>query len=889
MAAKLPTSKYNYTRSYGNFRGVELGGDGSGIDKSRLSYAENMWRDYDGDGGGIIESIPGYRRIEGFGGKIHSIYLQKVGEGKDYLLIHAGTALYRMKVSERDQYRLDMKIATLEDKKCAHFSHGGKVYILSDKKIIEVNEQGEAIEVGTEGAVPYSPIITMNGEPYEQKNLLTGSFRARLLLSDPSEYTYCTPGLKFTVLDSVLGTCAVSGIDRMYTGELYIPSIATIGGKRYKVIEISEQAFSLCTLISEIHVAEGVEIIRNNAFSYCTRAKKIFLPRSVHTIEHGAFDNCHEMTDVYLGAGLKTLGGAAFIECWVLERIHYAGTSEAFDAIEGKEEADEYEIVYSDEDRSVELTLPISSACTSVCGVTENGEETDFVTVVENGSIVGVRVNSKSAWDRVSDFLISAYDTEQSYDFSIRDKTYNGYSAITGCTVAEVFDNRVFLSGNPELPNTVFYSSIERAGMQNPLYFGALNYFNDGVGGYPVRAILAANDSLAVFKSGDDGSGSIFYHTPTVTGDDYVPKIYPTSYVHSGIGTYGAAISFMDDPIFLGDGGVYALTKKAINYERSVVCRSHNVNYDLLKGDLTCASMTKWKGYLVVLVGEKAYLGDSRATFTHRTGGSEYEWFLLNGLGSYEGDTPVWRYDSRSIGNLAVHENPGEIYPGTVYSKEIDGENVYYGIQDGVEYSIYTTGERAGGSFFPATAVLGAGELLFFGTESGAVMVFNNDKRGTPPDVISDMADFDPEEYKRVMGRRIHPLYYSFDNHAVRYSIKTLYDDCGIPHLTKSTVKHSLVVKCRCYSEAEVLCEVGTNSSEYKEVTRFPGGVFSFSEMNLEALALSPADYASLPISEKEGGWTEKQITLFTEGYACPIGIASISYRYYVKGKIKRS
>ena len=97
----------------------------------------------------------------------------------------------------------------------------------------------------------------------------------------------------------------------------------------------------------------------------------------------------------------------------------------------------------------------------------------------------------------------------------------DGIFAILGCTVCENFDGRVFISGHPELPNTVFYSARDESGENNPLYFGELNYFCDGTGPFGVCSILAAAESLAIFKSGDDGGGSIYYHTPKETGDDY--------------------------------------------------------------------------------------------------------------------------------------------------------------------------------------------------------------------------------------------------------------------------------------------------------------------------------------------------------------------------------
>ena len=139
------------------------------------------------------------------------------------------------------------------------------------------------------------------------------------------------------------------------------------------------------------------------------------------------------------------------------------------------------------------------------------------------------------------------------------------------------------------------------------------------------------------------------------------------------------------------------------------------------------------------------------------------------------------------------------------------------------------------------------------------------------------------------MKNTLHPEYYSFDRRAVRYALKTVYDNCGVPHLSKSTVKHSLIVKCRCAYGTKLHVEVGTEGRDYKEIAEFPGGAFSFGELNFEALCLDTVDTHTVPIREKEKDWIEKQVTVYTEGYASPIGIYTIAYRYRISGRVKNN
>ena len=874
-----------YTRKYSDIRGVELGGSGAEISKSRLAYSENLYRDYEGDDSAVIESIPGYRRIASLGGRVHSIILQRVGEGEEYLLIHSGEGLYRMKISERNSGAAPPKIAALPDRKCAHFTHGGRVYILTGDGILSVSPDG-TVGDGAAGDAPYLPVIEVNGESHEDKNLLSDKARARYIISGAGEYDYGTPGIKYTVLDRSLRTCAASGIDYAFSGALYIPGYTKIGGETYRVVEILPHAFSHLLGLTELYIGEGVEKVGTSAFRYCISLSRASLAPSVYEISGSAFEGCTGMTDIYLDTGLAIIGYGAFVERSQSLVIHYAGSQHQFNKIEGTSDISAVEKRFNDGYSSHELLLPAPRGTVSVIGVTEDGNAVGFTSVTDGKYTAAVRLTSSADISRAHEYIMTVKYESTPYSFAAGKET-DGKAAILGCTVAESFDNRIFLAGNPKLPNTVFYSSASREDGKAALYFGSLSYFNDGTGGYPVSALLSTGGLLAVLKSGDDGSGSIFYHTPTDTGDEMMPRVYAVSYAHSGIGAVGEAISFMDDPVFLSRGGLFALDKKDISLERSVVCRSHNVNFGLEKEDLSSASMTVWQGYLVILTGERAYLADSRATFRHRSGGAEYEWFTLSGLGSFEGDREVWRYNSFEDDFLSAHEDEGEVYPGELYSYFRGKDEIFYGVVEGKKYSLYKTGERSGGAFYPATVALGVGELLFFGTEGGALMLFNNDKRGVAPDSLRLIPGFDPEEYRARAGSGLHPEFYSREGHAVRYALKTASDSCDAPHLPKSTVKHSLAIRARCVSPAVLRVEVGTGGDGVRELTAFPGGRLSFGECDLSSLSLTAEEYQTVPIAERERDWIEKQLTVYTDGYASPIAISMIAYRYTVGGRIR--
>ena len=119
-------STAEYTNSYGGFRGVELNAASLVSSRSRLAYAENMYKDYDGDGSEVIESIPGFRCFANYGQTVHAIYYQRSMSGNgDHLIVHVGSRLMRHPVSDINRKSsTGTQIATLENTKSFGFAFG---------------------------------------------------------------------------------------------------------------------------------------------------------------------------------------------------------------------------------------------------------------------------------------------------------------------------------------------------------------------------------------------------------------------------------------------------------------------------------------------------------------------------------------------------------------------------------------------------------------------------------------------------------------------------------------------------------------------------------------------------------------------------------------------
>lgn len=888
-----------YTVSYRDMCGVDFSVSGTKNQKRRYAYTENMYRDYDGDGGSIIESVPGFRRIASFGGTIHGIYAHKNSDGESFTVVHASNKIYRFQTSMRDSLSNLAPIAEISDNKSSAFRHGENLYVIDGINILKISADGEATKITEDSPEVYVPTTFYNGRRIEQRNLLTKKFKEINLIGPAETLIYGTDGLMYQITNESLGLCAVVGIRSSFRGVLNIPSYARIGEKQYKVDEIADNAFKNNTNIAGVKIGIGLYRIGKFAFANCTALNTVYAGNAPAIIDNSAFSGCTTLISFFLGTNIQRFGSSVFNGCTNLKDIKYSSDESEFKKIENHEDLAGLLITSFTEDRSLTIEIKLSTPTSEISSVTLDGTAfTTYLEVRRSDLIISIIF---SIYDRrtiegkeiviegtAADGTLDAF--EGSKDF-ISDTGYaeSGYKAIAGCTLSENFDGRAFVSGNPTLPGTVFFTSRDN-GKDAPLYFGVYNYFSDGFGTFGITSMLSAADSLLVFKKGDDGGGSIFYHTPQETGNDIIPKIYPVSYTHNGIGAIGKSISFFDDPVFISKNGVSAIDKRIISLDRSIACRSHSVNARLLSENLEEASLAEWCGYLALGINGKIFLADSRATYIHESGSREYEWYYLCDIGTRRGAARVYRYSSVVHSGYKMHETPEKIVTERVFSSTVNDETIYYTYIGNEKYEVHPTEEFSGGTLNPLTVLAGfENNLLFFGTSNGDLCIFNNDKRGVAPKRILSSADFDSEDYARYYARRIHPDFYSFNGHSMRCGARTAPYDCELPDITKNSVKHSLTLKCRICGSGKIKCEVKTNRSGYEEYATYPNGIPDFSSWNFSSLTLDSEETVSLPINEKEKNWIEKELSVYCDDFCSPIGIYSLTYRYKPKGRIKHS
>lgn len=250
------------------------------------------------------------------------------------------------------------------------------------------------------------------------------------------------------------------------------------------------------------------------------------------------------------------------------------------------------------------------------------GLDTDYAPIVKvNGNVVtGYTVDYKNGKITFSTAPSApSTDGQDNVSVQFRKTVANYRNNILKCTLLQVFDNRVFFSGNEDYPNVVWHCSLD-----NPTYCSDLDYYREGLDSAQIKGLVAGNNNLWVFREPSQANTTVFYHTPTI--DSEYGKIYPSQHSSVTTGCVGKAINFNDDIVFFSERGMEGISGD-VTTEQAVAHRSSMVDRKLIASpDYEEMILAEWEGYLFVFIGDKAFLADSRATFTNENH-IEYEWF----------------------------------------------------------------------------------------------------------------------------------------------------------------------------------------------------------------------------------------------------------------------
>ncbi|ULT55395.1 DUF2460 domain-containing protein [Neobacillus drentensis] len=153
-------------------------------------------------------------------------------------------------------------------------------------------------------------------------------------------------------------------------------------------------------------------------------------------------------------------------------------------------------------------------------------------------------------------------------------KTVSGFpEKIKNCTFSVAFgganDTRIFLSGNPNMPEYAF-----RSGLYDPSYWPENGFYK-----YPerVRGFSKQYDYLVVHREGG-------IHQITYSSSDTGTVSFPSKPINDEVGTIATqSIQIIENnPVFLSKDGVYMLTASNIRDERNVTHISLTVDRKLL-------------------------------------------------------------------------------------------------------------------------------------------------------------------------------------------------------------------------------------------------------------------------------------------------------------------
>jgi hypothetical protein len=118
-------------------------------------------------------------------------------------------------------------------------------------------------------------------------------------------------------------------------------------------------------------------------------------------------------------------------------------------------------------------------------------------------------------------------------------------------------------------------------------------------------------------------------------------------------------------------------------------------------------------------------------------------------------------------------------------------------------------------------------------------------------------------------------------------------DNCDVPHLAKSTIKKSTVIKTRALLSAAVKVKVRTDKKTYSKVRRdesvgrYSTRILDFSDINFADWDFTATEQTIHAAKEQEKHWVEKQYLLYTDEYQKPLSLQYIAYRYKIAGRVK--
>ena len=239
------------------------------------------------------------------------------------------------------------------------------------------------------------------------------------------------------------------------------------------------------------------------------------------------------------------------------------------------------------------------------------------------GKITFTTAPGKSPVDGADNISITAYKdrTEQ------RSRIYKS----TLCAVYPVSATgaRLFCSGNSEHPNIDYWSAIN-----DPTYFPDVNFSRLGRADSYITGYSVFDNAIAAHK--DANEDAIYVRTP-ITDEDGYQQFAITNMIKGPGAIAPHSFAYLSqEPLFLTNVGIYALTVNDLTQVRYTQDRSFFLNGALLKEDgLTDVYACVFKDYYVLAAGDRLYILDSTTreyTRNEPYSTHQYEAFYFTGI-----------------------------------------------------------------------------------------------------------------------------------------------------------------------------------------------------------------------------------------------------------------
>lgn len=220
------------------------------------------------------------------------------------------------------------------------------------------------------------------------------------------------------------------------------------------------------------------------------------------------------------------------------------------------------------------------------------------------------------------------------------------------CDTFAVFEERIWLTGNPEKPAFDWHSDAD-----DPTYFPDTGYTRVGTAGTEIMGYLQVGTAQAVVKAEGSQDASLYLRTVGTLND---LTAFPIKQGVSGQGAISkrAFSNILDDPLYLTRNGVFAVSSNIVTEQRTLANRSRFLDPKLAREtNLKEAVACSWNGmYLLSMTDGTVYIMDGKQE-------KSYQENSLTGAG--------YNYEAYHWNNM----------PATCWLP--DGAELYFGTADG--------------------------------------------------------------------------------------------------------------------------------------------------------------------------------------------------------------